>query len=126
MSQAAEIFAQDGGPLLLEQGGQEVTYLVPGEPQLALTALVGAVRIEDAGEGIYGRTRRLTRELVLSRNSGGEFGGHVSPAENHEVIIDSETWSVSEVAQRSDGLCQLKLVRTGGVERSRPGYRKTE
>ena len=66
MSQFDAFFADSGRGLLLEHMGQSVTYKDPEEEDVALTAIVGEVRIVPIDDGEGGIHREYERDITFS------------------------------------------------------------
>ena len=114
MSRLDTQFAASGLPVLFEQLGTAGVICTPagGDP-VTLRAIVGEEVIE-VEEGERGKERVRRREIKITRNPGGPFGGVATPQPTMTVTIDGELWEVEDgepgIALTA-GVAVLPLVR---------------
>lgn len=119
-------FAAAALPELFEQFGRSIVFEDPACDPVALTAIVGEITGEEDEAADGGIERRQTREVTITRDQEGEFGGIADPLTAGRltlVLIDEVHWAIEGVNSQTANLTCLRLVRVGAVEKSRPGYR---
>jgi hypothetical protein len=116
-------FAAFAAPSLLEQFGVEVTYSPAGGTAGTLTAIVTAEESRESADPDGRRVVRV-RELTVSADPAGDYGGVAAVSLNDTVTIDGTTYAVSQVNAVTDSLITCEITRVEDMQRSRPGYRR--
>lgn len=116
-------FNAAGVPALLGQFGRQVSYAPAAGDAVDVTAMVGS---EESREALDSDGRRVVRvrELTVSTDPAGDYGGVAAVKLNDTVTIDGAAYAVSQVFACSSGLITVEVTRAEDIERSRPGYRR--
>lgn len=124
MSTHADMFAEGGLPLLFEHFGDasRVTYTARRGVAVELTAIVGDERAEEMQIGT-GRRRVLRRNLTLTTDPAGDYGGVLVPQLTDTVAIDGVSYAVESVRPLREDMFDLTVIRSEPLEVSRPDYR---
>jgi hypothetical protein len=125
MSLDKDIFAAMGVPVLMERGGEPISYTVPdGGAAVSLTAIVGAERTEDRKIESGDMVKRKLVKVTIHTDPLSEWGGVADPQLGATVCIGDITYAVDAVASRIGQVAVLDLIRTRPREVSRKGYRQ--
>lgn len=103
-----EIFAESAD-VAISIKGTAITYTEPGESAVALTAIVKPVEGQPEEDGEHANT--LTphaRDVTISKDPAGEFGGVASPREDANFTIDGEDWAIESIVSESESLTTLR------------------
>lgn len=122
-------FASAALPDLFAQFGETVVYADPAYDPVTLTAMVGPVSAMSLEGADGGLDRRVVREMTISRDPDGEFGGIASPRDSRRdtrITIAGEEWGFDDdlIARQTENTTTLRLVQVPALEKSRPGYRR--
>ena len=124
-SEFDELMSELGVPVLMDHlaDADSITY-TDGGGAVTLKAILYDEEAEEV-ETIDGLVRRIVREITITTDPAGEWGGVAAPKLAATVTIDSVEYAVEAIARRSDNLATLRLVRRSGVEVTRPNYRRS-
>lgn len=109
----------------LRFGGDEISYVAPGEDAVALTAIVGHEQAATQDEDDR-RTLRRERTVTISRDPSSAFGGVANPfveAASHKrayFVIDGENWTIIDTGTLSAAMAELRCVVTATLEITGP------
>lgn len=116
-----DLYAASALEVMLEHHGESVTYTPHQGAAVAITAVVGAEKIETIFEGDR-RIKRRKRMVMISVDSSSAYGGVASPALKAAVTIGSLVYAVAEITPLSGAFAQLTCLRPEPMDRSlRPG-----
>lgn len=118
-----DLMAEVGRPLLLEQCGQQVTYVETDVDDATLTAILGDERDDEEGDD-DGRTLKRIRTATISTDPDAEEGGVAVPKIGAHIVIDGVSWTIDGVESQSGALARLRLARPRRSEVSRAEYRR--
>jgi hypothetical protein len=122
MSAFSDAFLASGGPSLLTEMGDTVTY----NPDGGSPKSIEAVFQEDAVVeefGSKGTTAERRGRLGFLRDA---TEGIVDPTINDTVTVSGTTWAVGDISDLSDNWCELELVIDDRQEVSGPNYRSRD
>jgi hypothetical protein len=116
------IFAAHARPTLVNTMGTSVIYRVKDADAVTLTAVVGAVRLDEE-EDEYGQRNRRVRSIAMGRSATAEGGGVADVRVDATLDIGDDKWTIEAIEAESETFTRVRAVRTGRVEESRDGYR---
>lgn len=125
MSYADEVFATMGTPVLMDRFGVPITYTPPdGGRRIELTAVVGDESVEEQMSEDGRLIRRRLREITISTQADGEWGGVANPQLHSTISVSGVEYATESIRSQSSGVSVLKVVRLGVAEDTLRGYRK--
>lgn len=114
MSRLDTQFAASGLPMLFERLGTAGVICTPeGGSPVTLTAIVGE-EVITVEEGNRGRERVRRREIKITRDPSGPYGGVAAPEPTMTVTIGGEVWEIEDDEPGiglTAGIAVLPLVR---------------
>lgn len=98
---------------------------LPFSEGVPLVGILGALSYEE-DEQTDQRKLIATRELVISTDPAGSYGGVAEPSEKATVTAEDVEYAIKDggIGPIAAGLATLKLVRPGAAQKARPGYRR--
>ncbi len=118
-----EIFAETAD-VAISIKGTEITYTASSAGALSLTGIVKPVEGQPEEDGEHAnRLGPITREITISKDPDGEFGGVADPRMDAKFTIDSEDWAIQSIVSESESLTTLRCIQHLPREISKRGYR---
>jgi hypothetical protein len=115
------MFAGSALEVLFDHHGESVTYTPAQGVAVAVTAVVGAEKIETIFQGDR-RIKRRKRTATISVDAASSYGGVASPALSATVTIGTLIYAVAEITPLSGAFVNLTCIRPEPMDRSlRPG-----
>jgi hypothetical protein len=125
MSRLDAQFIATGLPALFEQLGRSVTFTPDGGAPVTLTAIVGEEVISDEDVG-QGKVRIRRREVKITRDPAGPYGGVADPLPTGRVTVDELVYEIEddEEISRSAAIAVLSLVRFESMDKGSYHFRE--
>lgn len=118
-----EIFAESAD-VAISIKGTAITYTEPGESAVSLTAIVKPEQGQPEEDGVHANTLApITREITISKDPAGEFGGVAAPRMDAKFTVGSDDWAIESIVSESASLTTLRCIRHLPREISKRGYR---
>jgi len=95
MSRLDTQFAACGLPALMAQLGRAAVYTPRGGDAVELTAMIGA-EVTAIEEGERGTERVRRREVKITRDPAGPYGGVADPQLGDTMTIDGQVWEIED------------------------------
>ena len=123
MSIFDEIFAESAD-VAISIKGTEITYTASSAGALSLTAIVKPERGQQEEDGEHANTLApITREITISKDPAGEFGGVAAPRMDAKFTIGTDDWAIQSIVSESSSLTTLLCVQRLPREISKRQYR---
>ncbi len=107
-----------------ERKGTAITYTASSAGALSLTAIVKPERGQQEEDGEHANTLApITREITISKDPAGEFGGVAAPRIDAKFTVGSEDWAIQSTVSESESLTTLLCVQRLPREISKRQYR---
>ncbi len=118
-----EIFAEAVGVAIAIKG-TALTYTASSAGALSLTGIVKPVRGQQEEDGEHANMLApITREITISKDPAGEFGGVAAPRIDAKFTIGTDDWAIQSIVSESESLTTLLCVQNLPREISKRGYR---
>ena len=123
MSRFDGVFVAGVVPGLMWTSGQAAVYHPSSGDDVDVTGVLTNEAVDDELEDM-GRDQNRSREFTIETDPDSDNGGVADPKPGADkVTVDSRQYLVAGIANRSDSLVTLRLLRTASIERSRPDWR---
>jgi hypothetical protein len=122
MSDFDNAFAATGSPGHFAFFGGTLTLTPKGAAPVVVTGVIGRERREDR-DGSHGRRAFRVRDIRITNDPTGPFGGVANPQMNATVTIAGEEWAVEKISGPVGGEYTVTVVREAVIQTSKPNYR---
>lgn len=124
MSVFSDLMTGAGADLLLSTSGQQIVITPEGGDAVTVWGTPGRKRVKEIAVPTGGRKKEETRQVTISKVTGGTYSGVAAVLLNAKVTVDGTDYAVKGIDSETDAFIRVILVRSLSMEKSKPSYRR--
>lgn len=124
MSVFSDLMAGAGADLLLSTSGQSIVITPENGDAATVWGTPGRKRVKEIAVPTGGRKKEETRQVTISKVTGGTYSGVTAVLLNARVTVDGIDYTVRGIDAETDTFIRIIVVRSLSMEKSKPSYRR--